>query len=55
MKSRPGPPKSCAYGIDGRLFWTWDTNEQPDVWNTMSDGGVIDQSAFAEDQPDPCG
>ena len=47
--------QSCAYGIDGWLLWTWDTNEQPDLWNAMSDGGVIDQALSPKTRPDPCG
>ena len=36
--------------MDGWLRWTWDTNEQPDLWSAMRDGGVIDQAlAVAED------
>ena len=46
---------SCAYGIDGWLLWTSDTNEQPDLWNAMSDGGVIDQALSPKTRPDPCG
>ena len=47
--------QSCAYGIDGSLLWTWDTNEQHDLWNAMSDGGVIDQALSPKTRPDPCG
>jgi len=47
--------KSSAYDIDGWMLWTWDTNEQPDLWNAMSDGGVIDQALSPKTRPDPCG
>ncbi len=32
---------SCAYGIDGWLLWTWDTDEQRELWNAQSAGGTI--------------
>jgi hypothetical protein len=47
--------QSCAYGIDGWLLWTWDTNEQPDLWNALSGGGVIEQALAPKTRPDPCG
>ena len=47
--------QSCTYDIDGWLLWTWDTNEQPDLWNAMSDGGVIDKALSPKTRPDPCG
>ena len=28
-----------AYGIDGWQLWTWDTNEQPDLWSAIRDRG----------------
>ena len=39
---------SCPYGIDGWLVWTWDTDEQPELWNAQSGGGAI-ASALAPD------
>ena len=27
----------------------------PDLWNAMSDGGVIDQALSPKTRPDPCG
>ena len=45
---------SCAYGIDGWLLWTWDTNEQPDLWNALSGGGVIERALAPNNRPDPC-
>ena len=47
--------KSSAYDIDGWMLWTWDTNEQPDLWNAISDGNVIDQALSPKTRPDPCG
>jgi hypothetical protein len=46
---------SCAYGIDGWLVWTWDTDEQPELWNAQSDGGDIAQALAPKRRPDPCG
>jgi hypothetical protein len=45
---------SCPYGIDGWLLWTWDTNEQPDLWNARSGGGVIERALAPSNRPDPC-
>jgi hypothetical protein len=46
--------QSCAYGIDGWLLWTWDTDEQPDLWNASSEGGVIARALAPRNRPDPC-
>jgi hypothetical protein len=46
--------QSCAYGIDGWLLWTWDTEEQPDLWNALSSGGVIERALAPKSRPDPC-
>jgi F5/8 type C domain-containing protein/cellulase (glycosyl hydrolase family 5) len=45
---------SCAYGIDGWLTWTWDTDEQPELWNALSGGGVIERALAPSLRPDPC-
>ena len=42
--------QSCAR-IDGWLLWTG----YQDLWNAMSDGGVIDQALSPKTRPDPCG
>lgn len=47
--------RSCAYGIDGWLVWTWDAEEQPDLWNALSGGGVIEQALAPKNRPDYCG
>ena len=47
--------QSCAYGIDGWLLWTWDTDEQPDLWNALSGGGVIERALAPKTRPNPCG
>jgi hypothetical protein len=46
--------QSCAYGIDGWLLWTWDTDEQPELWNALSGAGVIEQALAPKNRPDPC-
>ena len=33
--------QSCSKNFSGWLFWTWDTNEQPELWNAMSDNGYL--------------
>jgi hypothetical protein len=45
---------SCVFGIDGWLLWTWDTDEQPEIWNAQSDGGVIGQALSPKQRPDAC-
>jgi len=50
--------KSCAYGYDGWLMWTWDTEEgaegEAPLWNAMSQGGTIAQALSPKTRPDPC-
>jgi hypothetical protein len=49
---------SCAYGLDGWLFWSWDTTEfaagDEPLWNGTSAGGVIGQGLGPRLRPDPC-
>jgi len=45
---------SCRYGIDGWLLWTWDTDEQRELWNALSGGGIIDRTLSPKNRPDPC-
>ncbi len=45
---------SCAYGIDGWLLWTWDTDEQRELWNAQSTGGTIAAALGPRSRPDPC-
>jgi Cellulase (glycosyl hydrolase family 5) len=45
---------SCAYGIDGWLTWTWDTDEQPELWNALGGGGAIERALAPGLRPDPC-
>ncbi len=46
--------QSCTYNFDGWLLWTWDTNEQPELWNALSRGGVINQALAPAMRPNPC-
>jgi hypothetical protein len=45
---------SCSYGFDGWLVWTWDTDEQPELWNGLSQGGAIAAALAPRNRPDPC-
>ena len=46
---------SCRqYGFDGWLLWTWDTAEQPELWNAMDSGGAINGLLAPLARPDPC-
>ena len=46
--------QSCTYAFKGWLLWTWDTDEQPELWNALSSGGVINLSLAPASRPDPC-
>ena len=46
--------KSCGYGFDGWLLWTWDTEEQPDFYNGLAEDGVIARTLAPAIRPDPC-
>jgi hypothetical protein len=46
--------QSCAYGIDGWLLWTWDSAEQPELWNGLDAGGTIERALSPASRPDPC-
>lgn len=46
--------ESCQYGFDGWLFWTWDTNEQPDFFNALMQDGAINGALAPILRPDPC-
>ena len=45
---------SCPFGIQGWLVWTWDTAEQPELWNARSAGGAIANALAPAKRPDPC-
>ncbi len=46
--------QSCAYNFKGWVLWTWDTDEQPELWNALSSGGVINLSLAPASRPNPC-
>jgi len=46
--------QSCAFGFKGWSLWTWDTDEQPELWNAQSQGGIIDGALAPARRPDPC-
>jgi hypothetical protein len=50
--------RSCAYGFDGWLLWTWDTTDEapgePDLWTAVDEGGVIEHVLAPVVRPDPC-
>jgi hypothetical protein len=46
--------ESCVYGFDGWLLWTWDSLEQPEIWNAMDDDAAISQALSPVTRPDPC-
>lgn len=49
---------SCASGLDGWVFFSWDTTEfgsgEAPLWNGMSAGGSIGQALGPRLRPDPC-
>ena len=46
--------QSCTYNFKGWLLWTWDTDEQPELWNVLSGGGAINQSLAPASRSNPC-
>jgi hypothetical protein len=46
--------QSCAYNFKGWLLWTWDTDEQPELWNALSGGGTINKSLAPASRSNPC-
>jgi endo-1,4-beta-mannosidase len=46
--------ESCRYGFDGWLMWTWEVEEQADLWHGMSENGEIAQALAPLNRPDPC-
>lgn len=45
---------SCQLGFDGWLMWTWDTTEQSDFFNALSDDGTINQVLSPANRSNPC-
>jgi hypothetical protein len=46
--------ESCTYNFKGWLLWTWDTDEQPELWNALSSGGAINLTLAPASRPNPC-
>jgi hypothetical protein len=46
--------ESCRFGLDGWLVRTWDTEEQPELWNALSGGGTIERALAPAERADPC-
>ena len=46
--------ESCRYGFDGWLLWTYDAQNQTELWNGMSGDGVIHAALSPASRPDPC-
>lgn len=46
--------QSCGFGFDGWLLWTWDSDEQTELWNGLSGGGTIAKALAPRNRPDPC-
>lgn len=46
--------QSCTYHFDGWMLWTWDTEEQPELWNAKSSNGEIGQKLAPVVKADPC-
>ncbi len=46
--------QSCTYNFKGWMLWTWDTDEQPELWNALSQGAAINQTLSPMSRPNPC-
>ena len=46
--------QSCTYHFDGWLLWTWDTDEQTELWNANSSSGAINLKLAPVAKVDPC-
>ena len=46
--------QSCTYHFDGWLLWTWDTDEQTELWNANSSNGEIRLKLSPIAKADPC-
>ena len=45
---------SCKSRFRGFMLWTWDTLEQPRLWNAQSDKGQIGAALSPKKRPDAC-
>jgi len=43
-----------SYGFAGWLLWTWDTTEQPELYNALDTNGAINGVLAPIVRPDPC-
>jgi Cellulase (glycosyl hydrolase family 5) len=46
--------ESCGYGFSGWLAWSWDTRDQPELWNATSAGGALERALAPAAWPSPC-
>jgi len=46
--------ESCQYNFSGWLFWTWDTDEQSQLFNMLENGGTINGTQAPIARSDPC-
>jgi len=46
--------QSCTYHFTGWLLWTWDTDEQTELWNANSSNGEIGLKLAPTAKVDPC-
>jgi hypothetical protein len=46
--------QSCTYHFTGWLLWTWDTDEQTELWNANSSNGEIGLKLAPAAKVDPC-
>ena len=45
---------TCRIGFKGWLFWTWDTEEQPEIYSMAESGGAVNGILAPTVRPDPC-
>jgi hypothetical protein len=46
--------RSCRYRFAGWLAWSWNTQDQPELWSARSDGGALQRALAPRTWPDPC-
>lgn len=46
--------ESCAYGIQGWMFWHWTGTNDREVWTGSEGDGAIRQVLAPRNRPDPC-
>ena len=47
--------ESCnSFNFKGWMFWTYDTTEQPQLWNLLDQGGAINGQLAPVVRPNPC-